>query len=59
MPEQPSDPRNYDMRIPPPHDLEKQRDLDKPASDETENRGTPAEDNSVVRGEEESRSDRR
>ena len=52
MPEQPPDPRHYDMRIPPPHDPDKQRGPDKPASDENETVNETAKDTSVVRGDE-------
>jgi hypothetical protein len=36
MPEQPPDPRHYDMRIPPPHDPNSKRDSQKPPFDRSE-----------------------
>lgn len=57
MPEQPPDPRNYDMRIPPP-DLSRQRVPDEPHSGENENDSDTAKDTGVVRGDGKSQSRR-
>jgi hypothetical protein len=52
MPEQPPDPRDYDMRIPPPHDSSKQKGPETPVSDESESDRDTAKDTNVVRGDE-------
>jgi hypothetical protein len=51
MPEQPPDPRHYDMRIPPPSDPSKQRQTEKPAADDSEAESNTTKDTHVVRGE--------
>ena len=43
MPEQPPDPRHYDMRIPPPPDPDKKDDSQKPASGSSEEQGAEAQ----------------
>jgi hypothetical protein len=53
MPEQPPDPRHYDMRIPPPSDPSKQRQPEKPPTDETEASSNAVKDTHPARGEDE------
>ncbi|WP_348265048.1 hypothetical protein P8935_11030 [Telmatobacter sp. DSM 110680] len=47
MPEQPPDPRHYDMRIPPPHDPNTKPDSQKPASDRSDGSANTGRENSV------------
>ena len=56
MPEQPSDPLHYEMKIPPEPDPEKQREPEKPLSDQTEHESSTtgsssAKNTNVVRGD--------
>jgi hypothetical protein len=51
MPEQPADPRHYDMRIPPPPDPSKQHQPEKPSADEAEAASNTVKDTHPARGE--------
>lgn len=48
MPEQPPDPRNYDMRIPPPPDPSKKNDAQKPSSDQSKAETNTAKNTDVA-----------
>ena len=53
MPEQPPDPRHYDMKIPPEPDPSKQHAPEKPPSDQNqnENESESAKNTRVIRGD--------
>ena len=53
MPEQPSDPLHYDMKIPPEPDPNKQRGPEKPPSDTNDDESQTVRDTKVVRGDNE------
>ena len=59
MPEQPRDPRHYEMKSPPEpeHATLKHKDSERPADDENhESAGNSTKDTSVIRGDDESQS---
>ena len=62
MPEQPPDPRHYEMKVPPEPEhatLKKDQREKPPADDESRDNANSAKDTNVVRGDDKEQSDRR